>query len=174
MIGRAAQGDRQAERRQTGIDQVEQRRVFDREHLADPRIADIADRQARLQAIEAGVADKTRRREAQLIRIGLVLGVVDDDEIAAKRGEGDVQRARLGRRPARGRDDDVVARRQAERGDRRQGLAVAPLDHQFDVELRSGVIRYPGARATRNLAGVAYFSRHGRNPHSDDAPIKAR
>jgi hypothetical protein len=64
MIGRPAQGDRQAERRQPGIDQVEQRRVFDREHLADPRVADIADRQARLQAVEAGVADEMRRREA--------------------------------------------------------------------------------------------------------------
>ena len=52
MIGGAPERDRQIERREAGIDEIEERGVFDGEHRAEPGVAVIFDRQRRLQAVD--------------------------------------------------------------------------------------------------------------------------
>jgi hypothetical protein len=78
----------------------------------------------------------------------LVLGVEDDDERAARRRKRDVERARLGRRLAGRGDDDLVARRQVERLDRRPRGGVVAFDDQLDVELAARIIAVLGSNHT--------------------------
>ena len=54
---------------------------------------------------------KSRRREPKLLRGGNVLGVVDDQQFAARLRQRKIERARLGAGLARRSDDDLVARR---------------------------------------------------------------
>jgi hypothetical protein len=148
MVGGAAERDRQVERGETRIDQVEQRRVFDGEHRADPRIGGVVDRQRRLQAIDFRIGGEARRGEPQLIGVGFVLGVIDDDQRAARRRQRDVERARLGRRQAGRGDDDFIARRQVERLERGPRGGVVAFDDQLDVELAARIIAALGSKLT--------------------------
>ena len=122
------------------IDEFEQRGVFDREHEADPMVAPVGDGQLALHRVEPRVGGEARGGAAQLIRRRLVLGVVDAKQLAARDVERDIERPRLGARLARRHDDDVVARRQPLGADRRQGLLVAALDDELDVEFRLRVV----------------------------------
>ena len=85
MIRAAPQRYRQVERRQSGVHEIEQDSIFDCEQLAQPVIRGVMDGEARLQGVNLEVRGEPRRREAQLIGVGFVLGVVDHDQIAARR-----------------------------------------------------------------------------------------
>jgi hypothetical protein len=118
MVGGAAERDRQVERIEAGVDQIEQGRVLDGVHRADPRIGGVVDRPRRLQAIDGGLGGETRGGEPKLVGVGLVLRVIDDKQRAARHRQRDIERARLGRRQTGRGDDDLVARRQVERVER--------------------------------------------------------
>ena len=109
----------------------------------------VADREPRLQAVEILVGGETRRGEAQLIRRRSVLGVVDEDEFAPGARKRNVERPRLGLRRARRRDDDLVAARAGSRLDEpAQGLGIALLDDQLDVEFALRVVEPRRARGS--------------------------
>ena len=171
MVGRAAQRNRQIERREARVDQIEQRRIFDREHPADPRVVAVLDRQPRLKAFEAGVTSETGGGEAQLIGIGRIFRVVDDEVLAADRRQRDVQGARLGRGLAGRGDDHIVARRQIQRSDSRERFRVALFDDQLDVELGVGIVRYYVAPVQSENQRIPLYSGHGRDSHSHHAPL---
>ena len=140
MVGRAAKRNRQVERAQARIDQIEQDRIFDRKHRREPGVAGVADGEPRLKAVDVWLVCKARGREPELARRRLVLGVIDGEAIASGRRKREIERARLGRRLSRRRDDHLVARRQSQREDARQGLAVPPLDDELDVELALRIV----------------------------------
>ncbi len=123
-----------------GIDQVEQRCIFEREQARQPGIVGVAHAQPGLKTIEGGVSRKSRRGEAKLARRGNVLGVVDDQKFAARFRQREVERARLGRRLSGRRDDDFVARRQVKRDEAGQRLVVAPFDNQLYVQFALGIV----------------------------------
>ena len=102
-------------------------------------------RRAWRQATSGGTPSKGGDGEAQLVRIGHVLGVVDDRVRALGERQGDVEGARLGFGKARGGDEDLDEARQLQSCERLSRFAVVGLDHEFDVELRRRVIE----RATR-------------------------
>jgi hypothetical protein len=115
---------------------------------ADPRIGGVVDRQSRLQAVDRRIGGEARGGEPKLVGIGLVLGVIDDDQRAARRWQRDIERARLGRRQAGRGDDDVVARWQVERFERLARRLVVAFDDQFDVELAARIIAALGSKLT--------------------------
>ena len=94
------------------------------------------------------IGGEARGGEPKLVGIGLVLGVIDDDQRAARRWQRDIERARLGRRQAGRGDDDVVARWQVERFERLARRLVVAFDDQFDVELAARIIAALGSKLT--------------------------
>ena len=109
VIGGAAQWQRHAEGSERRQQPVEKRRVFDGKQSRQPAVAAIVDDERRLQAGEvvAGAAEGGEGL-AELRRMRPILGVVDRDEGAAGKGQGEGQRLRLGTR-SDGRDkDDLV------------------------------------------------------------------
>ena len=83
---------------------------------------------------------KSRRREPKLLRGGNVLGVVDDQQFAARLRQRKIERAGLGRWRSRRRDDDFVARRQIERQKAGHRRAIPPLHDQLDVQFRLRIV----------------------------------
>ena len=148
MIGGAAERDGQIERAQSGIDEFEQGGVFDREHEGEPVVAGVGDFQSSLQSVERRLGGEARGRLAQLIGGGLVLGVIDREQFAARRLERDVARPRLRSGGSGGRNDDLVARRQAQSDEGRQRFLVAAFDSQLNVELCLGIVAALGSKLT--------------------------
>ncbi|RBP08632.1 hypothetical protein DFR50_12418 [Roseiarcus fermentans] len=140
MIGGPSERDRQAQGAQPRIDEIEQHRVFQREQTGEPGIVGVAHGQARLEAIDVAVGGELRRREPKLPRRRDVFRVVDDQIGPARLHERQIEGARLGRRPSGRSDDDLDVSGQVERDEARQGLAVAPLDHELDVQFTLGII----------------------------------
>ncbi len=114
MVGRSAERDRQLERAKAWVDEVEQACVFQREKTRKPRVAGVANGEPRLEAVQVAIRRETGGGEAKLSAVGDVLGVVDDQEVAARLSQSHIERSRLGRRRPRRRDDDLVAWRQIE------------------------------------------------------------
>jgi hypothetical protein len=84
MVGGAAQHDRQARPQQPGIQHLEQPGIFQREQGRQQALLRMVDHQPRLEAGEIlRRAQEARRRHAQLLRIGNVLGVEDREQRAA-------------------------------------------------------------------------------------------
>ena len=114
----------------------------------EPILARIVESQTRLQAGDRfGKRAEGAHGLAQLIGLGAVLGVVDDDEIAAREIEREVHRLGLGARQA-GRDPDDFERA-VELGTGARGIRIVGLDDQFDVQAVARIVRYVGASATK-------------------------
>ena len=154
MIGAAAERNRQVEGAEARIDEIEQRRIFDRKLAREPGFAAVSDREPRLKTIDALVGGEARRGQAQLIRRRNVLGVVDDNEFAPGARQRDIERPRLGLRQPRRGDDDLVAAGEFELDEPVQGFGIALFDDQLDVELALWVVRYYGANATGDLTAA--------------------
>jgi hypothetical protein len=78
--------------------------------------------------------------QAQLPRIGYVLGVVDHCVAASRQGQGDVERAGFRARLARRRDQDVDIAWNIDGAQSLRRFAVVCLEHELDVEFRGGII----------------------------------
>jgi hypothetical protein len=88
----------------------------------------------------AGRLVEDRRGAAQLAALRNVLRVVDGDEVAACKGHGDIERARLGAGRALRRHDDLMRRARRMGPQRRPGFGVVALDDEFHVELGARII----------------------------------
>ena len=132
---------RQVPVRQRRVQHVEQAGIFQGKAPGDPGILRVVDHQAALQAGGAG----GRPREdlggkAQLTRVGHVLGVVDNEQLAAGEGQGDVERPRLRPRPAVGNRDHLEAGGQRDLREGGDGAGVVRLDDELQVELGRRVV----------------------------------
>ena len=76
----------------------------------------------------------------ELVGLGLVLGVVDDDELAARLQQAVVAGLRLGLRLRVGDDDAAGSWAAGRRRDRVDRLVVVLLAEQQDLELRLRVV----------------------------------
>ena len=115
---------------------------------ADPGFGGVVDRQRRLQTVDLGFGREARGGEPKLIGVGFVLGVINDDQRAARRRQRHVERARFGRRQAGRSDDDLVARRQVEQLERRPRGGVVAFDDELDVELAARIVAALGSKLT--------------------------
>ena len=142
MVGGPAEQDRQAGPQQSGIEHLEQPGIFEREQGRQQSFLGMVDHQPRLKAGEiARCAVKAGGGQAQLLRIGNVLGVEDREERPARFEQGEVERSRLG--PGRaGRNDghgDVGG--QGQTGKLGLHAEIVGLDQEPDVELRGWIIQ---------------------------------
>jgi hypothetical protein len=134
MVRRAAERQRNLPAGKSGQEHLEIRRVFHREQLCQRAIL-IVRRQASLHAAEGGTLPEGRGSLAELIRLGPVLGVVDDHEVAARKGQREGQRLRLGAWSAGGHDDQLEDRLFGEAGRRNRRLDVVGLEEQQNLKL---------------------------------------
>ncbi len=85
MVGGAAKGKRRSPARQSGQEHLEVRGVFDREHASQPAAVIVGD-EPRLHAAKSGALAKRSGGLAQLVRLGPILRIEDDDYVAAREG----------------------------------------------------------------------------------------
>ena len=139
--GRAPERRRQAPGGERRAEDVEQGGVFEGKAPGQPGIASIVDDEPALQARGApGAAREQRGGLPQLVGIGHVLGVVDHEMLAARQGQGGVERPRLRPRQARRHHDDLEMGGQ---GDAREGLSgggIVGFDQELEIELGDRVV----------------------------------
>ncbi len=150
MIGRAAQRDRRPGLHQPGQQEVEPHRVFGGEPAGEQVLAAVVVGELGLYA--GHVVGLTRERgddPAQLQRIGLVLGVVDGDDLTGREMQAVVARLGFGARLRGGHQDhrhDLAARH----GDRvlrgLHGAVVVLLEQQQHLQLLARVFERGHAR----------------------------
>ena len=141
VVRRAAERDRQVHRFETGQHVVEPERVLEREEPGERVLLGVEVVQCGLYADAVLVAPAERDdRGLQLLGVRPVLGVVDDEELAAGEVEPDVARLRLRLRVA-GRDGDERdgLRRVGGRGGL-AGLVVVGFEEEEDLELLLRVV----------------------------------
>lgn len=111
MVARAPERQRPAPARKGGQNHMEKRGVLERELVREPSLARIVPEERRLDAGEPRVARVERvERGAQLIPRRTILRVVDDHVVAPGVGEGEVERAGLGARASRRREQRLEGR----------------------------------------------------------------
>jgi hypothetical protein len=81
-----------------------------------------------------------RKRIAQLARLGLVLGVVNRHERAARKGQGGRERARLGLRAGTRRRNNFERRAELKLRHFQSRFRVVRFEQKFDVELLARII----------------------------------
>ncbi len=173
MVRRAAERHRQPQPLQRRQDAIEQRRVFDGELAREPGGVRVVDVELRLQAAEALAAGAQRRqRAAQLVGLGRVLGVVDDDVVAARKLQGVLDGARLGARRALGNDEHLHVRIELGAGERRPRLAVDGLDDEHHLEPLGRVVE--GAQRSQQVANDARFAEQRHQHRVDRQRCSAR
>ena len=79
MIGGATKRDRQVERAEARIYEIEQRRIFEREQAGEPGIAAVSNDKPRLEAGEGPIMGEPRGGKPELTRRRKVLRVIDDE-----------------------------------------------------------------------------------------------
>ena len=134
MVRRAAERHRQPQPLQRRQDAIEQRGVFDGELAREPGGVRVVDVELRLQAAEALAARaQPRQRAAELVGLGRVFGIVDDDILAARKLQGVLDGTRLRARVALGNDEHLHVRIEPGAGERGTRLAVNGLDDEHDL-----------------------------------------
>ncbi len=156
MVAGATERNGQTKRRERRQHQAKQRAIFNGEQPREQifRAVEIGER--RLQASHFRPADlKLRDGAAQLIGRGRVLGIEDDDILAARFAERVVAGLWLGARGGGGRDHDFHHgwRRELTQGfDRRR---VRRFANEFDLELLARIVERPQAREQLHQHGLA-------------------
>ena len=169
VVRRAPERDRRVPRRQTGQEQREPHQVLDREPTGDDVLIGVVERQLGLEADDIRRQPAERRHgSAKLEWVGVILGIEDRDELAARELEPETQRPRLGARLARGNEHDLDMVGDVgghRRGDR---LLVVGLEEQLHVEAVLGVVELPqSGEQRRDDARLPV----GRNEHRVDGKI---
>lgn len=101
----------------------------------------VVDVEPRLQATQAPRrADEPGERTAQLIGLGQVLRVIDDDVVAARELQRVLDRARLRARLAVRHHEHAHVRGKRRRPQRRLRLAIHALDDEDDLEPRGRIV----------------------------------
>ena len=140
VIGGAPERHRAPQDREPRVHHVKQRRIFDSEEARQPRVAAVVDGEPGLKAGDVRRGREARQRRPKLVGLGLVLGVIDHQEVPARELQRDVEGAWLGLRPASGRYHDAVTAWKAEPFERDERGPVVGLDHQQDVEAGARII----------------------------------
>ena len=113
-------------------------------------------RRACTQARFAAAGLEGLQGAAQLIGLGPVFGVVDHGEMAAREGQRDIERLRLGARALRRHGDHRDRHAAGARLDGRARLAVVGFDGEDHVELLARIIEpLNGAQKAVDRSGLA-------------------
>ena len=173
MIGRTAERDGQRQALDHRQDRIEQRRVFQRELACRPTLVGIVDIQAGLQAAEVWTGfSETDVSLLQLAGLGIVFGIIDDDEGAGCQRQGIHQRARLCARGTRRNGHNPHSRAAVDfslKGDARCGVVC--FSDEKDVAFVGGPIEaLKGCNNRRHHVGFAVK----RNQDRVDGPVDIR
>ncbi len=150
VVRGAAERNRNAQAFQRRQEVVEPQRILQREHAREPVLRRVVVVQTRLHAHHVGRRTPERHhRLLQLIGLGLILGIEDGDELAARERQRVVARLGLGARQRVRHADDLERARQAQRLGRLDRLDVVGLQDQLHVELRLRIVHALQRRGKR-------------------------
>ena len=163
MIAGATERHRQTPAREQRQHQPELARILAGKERGQRRFRGVVDHKLGLEAIERVVGGEGARGLAQLVGLGDVFGIVDDDMGAAHEGQRVVDRLGLGARHAVGHLQQLEARIAEQPLDRGDGPGTALLDDKKHLKLLSRVVerRHGAPELRHHLRLVAERDEHG-------------